>query len=88
MRGRGLTLIAIGLALAGLSGCALTKPEYRPPKEPPQYVAPPVADSRYSEPPQYPKGALNKDAPERAVQKLNQPGSLSQTKMGMTGSNY
>jgi hypothetical protein len=59
MRRDGNGLRWLGAALFCLAGCWTTKPEYRPPKHPEEFVAPPSGDARFSQPPAYPKQLLN-----------------------------
>ena len=58
----GLGCVAVlGLLLVihiGLSGCASTEPQIKPPKGPEEYNAPPENDPRYNKPIEYPKDSM------------------------------
>jgi hypothetical protein len=62
-------LWAVGLAAC--AGCWTTKPDIKPPKHPEEYVLPPVTETRFSAPPNYPKEASKELGPKKG---LDQPG--------------
>ncbi len=85
-RTNGLGLLAA--LLLGLCGCVATEREIRPPERPEEYNTPPANDSRYLNPPRFPKETLNKGAPRRSDTGggLPGPGSLrSPTRPGRGG---
>ena len=45
----------------GLSGCASTEPQIKPPKNPEEFNAPPENDPRYNKPIEYPKDVMDLD---------------------------
>ncbi len=54
----------LGLLLlihVGMSGCATTEPQIKPPKQPEEYNAPPDNDKRYTGPIEYPKETMDTD---------------------------
>lgn len=55
----GLRLLAA--ALVATAGCASNQPDIRPPKTPDALRTPPEDDPRFSQPPEYPAGTLNRD---------------------------
>jgi len=65
----GLSCLASVLAVWG---CATTEPNLKPPKQPEELRLPPD-EKRYSQPPQFPDGTLNQNAPKAG--NPMQPGS-------------
>ncbi len=55
----GLALLTA--ALLGLTGCASIEPQVKPDSLPESYKPPPDDDVRFSKPPVYPEGTLNRD---------------------------
>ena len=45
----------------GMSGCATTEPQIKPPKPPEEYNPPPENDKRYMGPIEYPKETMDSD---------------------------
>src|SRR5262245_45075845 len=85
-RTNGLGLLAA--LLLGLCGCVATDREIRPPVLPEEYNTPPATDSRYLNPPRFPKETMNKGTPRRsdAGGAPPTPGSMrSPTRPGMSG---
>jgi hypothetical protein len=75
---------ALGIVAATtlvLAGCAHTDPS-KPPKAPEEYAVPPEEDSRFSQPPNYPKNTLN---PDRVP--TTGPGAASPGSPGSSGPN-
>jgi hypothetical protein len=54
-------LVVVALALLGTSGCHSTDNIRKPPKHPDELTVPPMEDTRFSLPPQYPENKLNQD---------------------------
>ena len=61
MRGtrRGLSLA--GAALLSLIGCWTTDKAPKPPPNPEEFILPPEGDPRFTQPPTFPKKAMNQD---------------------------
>ena len=49
----------------GMSGCATTEPQIKPPKMPEEFNAPPDNDPRYNKPIEYPKETMDEDILQR-----------------------
>jgi hypothetical protein len=59
MRGTRIGLSLAGAALLGVIGCWTTDKAPKPPPIPEEFVMPPEADARFSQPPTFPKKAMN-----------------------------
>jgi hypothetical protein len=80
----GLLLVALG----GLAGCKpTTTNQLRPPKPPEEYNIPPDEESRFSQPPEYPKDTLNKDNLIRPKDSSTGPPGSPGSGSGAPGSN-
>jgi hypothetical protein len=58
----------------GLSGCASTEPQIKPPKGPEEYNAPPENDPRYNKPIEYPKEVMDQDSLTKKGKDAKTPG--------------
>lgn len=75
----GYRAAVLATCLAGALGCASSRgPDLKTPV-PEQYVLPPESDSRFSQPPEYPREVLNKE-PIKAPP----PGKLPSQQPGMS----
>ena len=60
MRGTANRVGLLVVALFGLCGCVTTGNQIKPPKLVEQYNSPPADDSRYTEPPKFPKDQMKR----------------------------
>jgi hypothetical protein len=80
---RGTILLGGLMVLCLLGGCGPTRNQIRPPVTKEQFGEPPVADSRYSNPPQYPRDLLNRDTGLKKA--TTQTPSMATAGAGMPG---
>ena len=68
----------VGVVLAGLSSCTAPQPSLKPPLHE-EYILPPTDDPRFSQPPTFPKEAMDnglpKKDPTKAGDQLRGPGA-------------
>jgi hypothetical protein len=84
-------------ALFGVAGCASSDVALQRPKHPEEINVPPESDSKFSQPPKYPDGYLNKDMPGKNTDFPNGPNGppgagglngMGGRSGGMSGPNY
>jgi hypothetical protein len=75
MRGMRTALAALLGTLVGLAGCQSTDSHLKKPEHPDELTTPPTADARYTQPPEYPKGTLNNDLPNKKGGDPSVPGT-------------
>jgi len=71
-------IVTLALVVSVLAGWDTTRQQIKPPPGPEEYKLPPVADTRYNNPPRFPKGTLNQNQIARPTvdpqQMQGQPG--------------
>jgi hypothetical protein len=53
------TLLGLGMLALGLNGCQSSNPRFTPPPLREEYILPPMDDARFSNPPTFPKEAMD-----------------------------
>src|SRR5262249_53559006 len=61
-----------GLLLA--AGCWTTERDLRPPPHPEEFVLPPATETRFSDPPEFPKEALKDKQSKKKLDEMGMPG--------------
>jgi hypothetical protein len=72
----------MSIAIALLAGCWHSEPQLKPPPQPERYDLPPTADSRFDNPVEYPKGALNSDLLKKNSTDPNDPNAPASSRFG------
>lgn len=73
------------LAAAAVAGCETTDNYVRPPKPPEEFNAPPLTDSRYSGPVEYPREVMEQDMLQKKVKDNKTPNPLNSPRAGGAG---
>jgi hypothetical protein len=88
MRGTRIGLSLAGAALLAVIGCWTTDKTPKPPPLPEEFVMPPLGDARFSQPPTFPKKAMNEDLFRRDAEKDDQePGKFKGPNRSGPGAN-
>jgi hypothetical protein len=89
MRGTWKGLILAGAALLGSAGCWTTDKPPKPSPNPEEFILPPIADARFSQPPTFPDKAMKENLRPRDMEKDDgPPAAFRQGRIGAGGGAY